>query len=151
MIIHELTAAECREVLGRVSLGRLACCRGEQPYVVPVFLYFDAAGDCLYGFAAVGQKIDWMRSNPRVCVEVDDVQDQSNWTSILVFELYEEIGDSAPDDVARRRALHLFEQRPNWWLPGVAKREGGSEHHSPVIYRISISRISGRRASRSPP
>jgi nitroimidazol reductase NimA-like FMN-containing flavoprotein (pyridoxamine 5'-phosphate oxidase superfamily) len=148
MIIHELTGPECREVLGRASLGRLACCRGEQPYVVPVFLYFDGEGDCLYGFAAVGQKIDWMRSNPRVCVEMDDVADQTHWTTILVFGRFQEVGDTAPDDIARRRALHLFQQRPNWWLPGIAKREGGSEHHAPVIYRIQIERVSGRRASR---
>jgi uncharacterized protein len=150
MVIHELTASECREVLVRVSVGRLACCRGEQPYVVPVFLYFDAEGDCLYGFAAVGQKIDWMRSNPRVCVEIDDVVDQTHWTTILVFGHYEEVGDSASDDVARRRALHLFQQRPNWWLPGVAKRESGSEHHTAVIYRVRIDRLSGRRATRPP-
>jgi uncharacterized protein len=148
MVIHELTAVECREVLRRVSVGRLACCRGEQPYVVPVFLYFDADGDCLYGFAAVGQKIDWMRSNPRVCVEVDDVADQTHWTTVLAFGRYEEVGDSAPDDVARRRAFHLFQQRPNWWLPGAAKLEGGSEHDTAVIYRIRIDRLSGRRAAR---
>src|SRR4029453_1096848 len=148
MVIHELTAPECREVLGRVSLGRLACCRGEQPYLVPVFLYFDAVGDCLYGFAAVGQKIDWMRSHPKGCVEIDDVADQAHWTSVLVFGRYDEVGDSAGDDIARRRALHLFQQRPNWWLPGAARRESGSEHHSAVIFRISIERVSGRRAAR---
>jgi uncharacterized protein len=148
MIIHELTGPECREVLGRVSLGRLACCRGEQPYVVPVFLYFDGEGDCLYGFAAVGQKIDWMRSNPKVCVEMDDVADQTHWTTVLVFGRFEEIGDSGPDDIARNRAFHLFHQRPDWWLPGIGKREGGREHHAAVIYRIQIERVSGRRASR---
>jgi uncharacterized protein len=148
MVIHELTAPECREVLARVSVARLACCRGEQPYVVPVFLYFDGEGECLYGFAAVGQKIDWMRSNPRVCVEVDDVGDQMHWTTVLAFGRYEEVGDSAPDDIARRRALHLFQRRPNWWLPGTGKREGGTEHHTALIYRIRIERLSGRRATR---
>jgi uncharacterized protein len=148
MVIHELTGPECREVLGRVNLGRLACCRGEQPYIVPVFFYFDNEGECLYSFAAVGQKIDWMRANPRVCIEVDDVADQAHWTTVLVFGRYEEVRDSAPDDVARRRAFHLFTERPNWWLPGIAKLEGGSEHHTAVIYRINIDRISGRRASR---
>jgi hypothetical protein len=148
MVIHELTAHECREVLGRASLGRLACCRADQPYVVPVFLYFDGDNQCFYGFATVGQKIDWMRSNPRVCVEIEDVADQTNWTTVLVFGRYEEVKDSVSDDIARQRAMHLFTQRPDWWLPGAAKREGGSEHHSPVIYRIAIDKLSGRRAAR---
>ena len=101
------------------------------------------------GLPPSDRRVDWMRSNPRVCVEMDDVADQTHWTTILVFGRFEEVGDSAPDDIARRRALHLFQQRPNWWLPGVAKREGGSEHHSAVIYRIQIERVSGRRASRT--
>jgi nitroimidazol reductase NimA-like FMN-containing flavoprotein (pyridoxamine 5'-phosphate oxidase superfamily) len=148
MVIHELTAAECQDVLGRVSLGRLACCRGDQPYVVPVFIYFNGDDQCLYGFATVGQKVDWMRSNPKVCVEVDEVGDQTNWTTVLVFGRFEEVKGSAGDDIARHRAMNLFNQRPDWWLPAAAKREGGSEHHTPVIYRIVIDRLSGRRAAR---
>jgi nitroimidazol reductase NimA-like FMN-containing flavoprotein (pyridoxamine 5'-phosphate oxidase superfamily) len=143
-----LTAAECQDVLGRVSLGRLACCRGDQPYVVPVFIYFNGDDQCLYGFATVGQKVDWMRSNPKVCVEVDEVGDQTNWTTVLVFGRFEEVKGSAGDDIARQRAMNLFNQRPDWWLPAAAKREGGSEHHTPVIYRIVIDRLSGRRAAR---
>lgn len=148
MVIHELTADDCREVLGRTSLGRLACCRGGQPYVVPVFLYFDGDSQCFYGFATLGQKIDWMRSSPRVCVEMDDVADQTNWTTVLAFGRYEEVKHSAGDDIARQRAMHLFMRRPDWWLPGAATREGVSEHCSPVIYRIIIDRLSGRRAAR---
>jgi nitroimidazol reductase NimA-like FMN-containing flavoprotein (pyridoxamine 5'-phosphate oxidase superfamily) len=41
--------------------------------------------DCLYGFAFHGQKIDWMRANPNVCVEVDEIVDQYHWTTVLVF------------------------------------------------------------------
>ena len=115
-----------------------------------MFLYFDNESQCLYSFSTVGQKIDWMRSNPTVCVEIDDVADQGQWTTVLVFGRYEEVKESAEDDVTRRRALHLFNQRPQWWLPGIAKREGSSEHHTPVIYRIVIDRISGRRAVRPP-
>jgi uncharacterized protein len=148
MVIHELTPSECREVLGGGGIGRLACCRDEQPYVVPVFLYYDDETRCLYGFATVGQKIDWMRANPKVCIEVDHVADQTNWTTVLAFGRYEEVQDSAGDEIIRRRALHLFNQWPHWWLPATAKREGGREHHAPVLYRIIIDRMSGRRAVR---
>ena len=29
--------------------------------------------DYLYSFSTVGQKIEWMRANPNVCVETDEV------------------------------------------------------------------------------
>ena len=82
-------------MLGGGGIGRLACCRDEQPYVVPVFLHYDDETQCLYGFATVGQKIDWMRANPKVCIEVDHVADQTNWTTVLAFGRYEEVQDSA--------------------------------------------------------
>ena len=145
MLIHELTTAECHEVLSRCHLARLACCRDDHPYVVPISYDFD--GEHLYGFSTLGQKIVWMRQNPNVCVEVDDVADRFHWTSVLVFGRYEELRSPAEHAHARERARGLFEQREEWWQPAVAKA-GPPEHHVPVVYRIGIGRVTGRRADR---
>jgi nitroimidazol reductase NimA-like FMN-containing flavoprotein (pyridoxamine 5'-phosphate oxidase superfamily) len=149
MLIHELTLAECRDVLGHSSYGRLGCARADQPYVVPFSFQYDAAGDCLYSFSAVGQKIDWMRDNPMVCVEVDEVVDQFNWTSIVAFGRYEEMGDSPQDEGARRRAHSFFQQRSAWWLPALGKSTGHEEPHRSVVCRIAIHKLTGRRAVRA--
>ncbi len=146
MVIHDLTLAECRVVLGHAGLGRLGCARRDQPYVVPFSFQFDPAGDCVYSFSAVGQKIDWMRENPMVCVEVDEVIDQFNWTSVVAFGRYEEMRDSPEDESARRRAHSFFQQRSAWWLPALGKLTGGAEPHRAVLYRIVLHRITGRRA-----
>jgi nitroimidazol reductase NimA-like FMN-containing flavoprotein (pyridoxamine 5'-phosphate oxidase superfamily) len=149
MVIHELTPAECREVLRRASHGRLGCARADQPYVVPFSFFLAPAGDCLYSFSTLGQKIDWMRGNPRVCVEVDEIVDQLNWTTVLAFGRYQELlRDSRQDEDERRRAYELFQQRSAWWLPGVGKLASGEEHHTPIVYRILIDKLTGRRATR---
>jgi uncharacterized protein len=148
MIIHDLPPDQCREVLARTTLCRLACARLDQPYIVPAFLYFDPTENCFYSFSVHGQKIEWMRANPKVCVEVEDIVDQGHWTTVLVFGRYEEIGDSPDDSEARRRAGELFQQRPRWWLPGAAKVTGEEAHHSLVLFRIRIDEISGRRSGR---
>jgi hypothetical protein len=36
-------------------------------------IYFAYEPDHLNSFAAVGKKIEWMRANPKVCVELDEV------------------------------------------------------------------------------
>ena len=41
MLIHELTPAECYDVLGRATYGRLGCARYDQPYVVPFVFQLD--------------------------------------------------------------------------------------------------------------
>jgi nitroimidazol reductase NimA-like FMN-containing flavoprotein (pyridoxamine 5'-phosphate oxidase superfamily) len=147
MVVHELTPSECRELLSRNTLGRLACVKGDQPYITPLFFYFDADTDSLYGFATVGQKIEWMRANPKVCVELDDVADQFHWTSVVIFGRYEELvlPDASP---ALARARDLFLQQPQWWLPGTAKLTTGQDRDSPVVYRVRIDRVTGRRAAR---
>ena len=146
MRIHELSATECVTILERTDLGRLACAHHDQPYIVPIHFSFDRARRCLYAFSTVGQKIEWMRENPKVCVEVEDVTDRTHWTTVLAFGRYEEMGDSAEDEAARRTASALFEQRQVWWLPAAAKIVSREERGSVLIYRIQIDRLTGRRA-----
>ena len=148
LLIHELTPAECRDVLWRAKLGRLACAKDDQPYVVPIQLSYDALSDALYAFSTVGQKIEWMRTNPKVCVEIEEITDKSHWTTVVVFGTYEEIHESTQPKRAEEAALALFQQRPEWWLPGAGKVAGAPEHPTPIIYRIRVGRMTGRRTTR---
>lgn len=145
MIVHELTQEECRAVLRRTNLARLACSRRDQPYIVPISFDFD--GEHLYSFSTLGQKIVWMRENPHVCVEVEEVDDRFHWTTVLVFGRYEELRAGDGHQAAKDRARQLFEVREEWWQPAAAKARV-PEHHVPLVYRIVIDRLTGRRASR---
>jgi nitroimidazol reductase NimA-like FMN-containing flavoprotein (pyridoxamine 5'-phosphate oxidase superfamily) len=147
MVIHELTPAECAEVLRRTHTGRLACSKSDQPYVVPIHFSFDAERQCVYSFSTIGQKIEWMRENPKVCLELDDIADKDHWTSVILLGRYEEIHQSPDEIEARQRAERLFQERREWWLPAAAKLPG-REHSDVVVYRIRIDRMTGRRASR---
>ena len=52
------------------------------PNIVPInFAYRERY---LYSVAALGQKIEWMRTNPLVCVEADEIVDHDHWTSVVV-------------------------------------------------------------------
>lgn len=148
MLIHELTRHECLEVLQRTTLGRLACVQHGQPYIVPVSINLD--GHYIYGFATVGQKVHWMRANPLVCLEVEEITHRHHWTTVLAFGIYEELTDSGAHADAQRRAQQLFSQRDRWWEPATGKTRS-SEPHAAVIYRIRIDRLTGRRASRAAP
>src|SRR5262249_29611054 len=135
MVIHDLTSGQCLELLARTHLGRLACAKADQPYITPIFFHYDQTEHALYGFSTLGQKIEWMRGNPKVCVEVEEVVSQFNWTTVLVFGRFEEIKDAG---AARDRVKILVELHPTWWLPGTAKLAGGAEHHVPVVYCIRV-------------
>jgi len=118
MVIRELSREECLRVLARGRLARLACARENQPYVVPVYLAYHEASGCLYGFTTAGQKVEWMRANPLVCVEMDEVGAYDQWVSVIVTGRYEELSESPVSDGARLRAperpQHAAEAIPPW-------------------------------------
>lgn len=102
MFIHELNNTECQKVLGRNKVGHLACAHDNQPYVMPLNYAYD--GNYLYAFTTRGQKVEWMRSNPLICFEVDEVSGHTDWTSIIVFGHYEELPDKPEYEPSRIRA-----------------------------------------------
>ena len=146
MQITEMSAKECRELLARKGGGRLACARDNQPYIVPI--YFVAEGDNLFCFSTLGQKIEWMRANPLVCIQADDIRSQFDWKSVVVFGRYEELLDDEKHEQARRHAITLFSRRDNWWVGAYAadevRKHGGDP--TPVIFIVHITQISGIRA-----
>jgi nitroimidazol reductase NimA-like FMN-containing flavoprotein (pyridoxamine 5'-phosphate oxidase superfamily) len=148
MLIQELTRQESLKVLARTHLGRLACARGMQPYIVPIhFAYQD---DWLYSFSVLGQKIDWMRANPLVCVEADQMR-REEWTTVVVFGRYEELSDTPKFRSERTLAFNLLQERAMWWEHGGAKKmPGGAPAAVPIFYRIKIEQITGRRAASEP-
>ena len=150
MVIREMSREECLRVLSRSRLVRLACAQENQPYVVPVYLSYHEASGCLYGFTTPGQKVAWMRANPLVCVEVDEVAASDQWVSVIALGRYEELPGFAGTDDARIQvqerprqvaesttfwsadchppqgeseqelAWRVLQNLPEWWEPGAA-------------------------------
>jgi len=148
MFVQKLSEEECLNFLKQIMFGRLACVRDKQPYVVPI--YFVSDDKHLYGFTTLGQKIRWMRDNPMVCVEADEVIDHLHWTSVVVLGKYQELDDKASLRGLREYALELLQHRTMWWQPAVmtTRDSDSADRAAPhIFYRIRIDEISGRRAS----
>lgn len=148
MFIHEMTVSECREALERTHVGRLACARDKQPYIVPMNFATDGDYLYLYGFTTLGQKIEWMRSNPLVCFEIDNVVNHNHWMSVIVFGRYEELPDTEEFEMARKHAYSHLQKRVMWWEPAYISQEHRDQPHSltPIFFRIKIGRMTGHRA-----
>ena len=146
MLIRELTTPECHDVLRRASIARLGCARANQPYVVPVHVYFD--GNDLYSFATMGQKIAWMRENPRVCIQADEIVDRTAWATVIAFGAYEELLHMPSHEAARERAKELFHRTPEWWQPAASNPQNALR--MAMIYRIRLESLTGRLAERQP-
>lgn len=145
MLIREMTQEQCDDLLARTGFGRLACARNNEPYIVPI--YFGHQPGRLYGFAAFGQKIEWMRANPNVCVQVDEIAAPDDWTSVVVQGSYEELPDAPEYEQIRSSALSSIEAKSLSWSAAYAASQVRTHPnaHPPVFYCIHIDRLSGVR------
>ena len=150
MLIQELTSQESLDLLARTRLGRLACAQGAQPYVVPFYFAYDSG--YLYSFSTVGQKVEWMRANPLVCVEAAEMVSPERWVSVIVFGRYEELPDTPEWQSTRRLAHTLLKRNAVWWEPAYVKTtlHGTQRPLVPVFYRIHSLQITGHRATPAP-
>ncbi len=149
MFIRSLSVLECTKLIAANQVARLACCHEGQPYLVPIHMAY--ADRHLYGFSMPGRKIAWMRNNPRVCVQVDELGPGRGWRSVVALGGYEELNDATENEQERIHAWRLISERPNWWEPGSLKPVQAviSDHYEHIFFRIVIDEISGRQAIES--
>jgi nitroimidazol reductase NimA-like FMN-containing flavoprotein (pyridoxamine 5'-phosphate oxidase superfamily) len=149
MRIVATSQEECSDLLKRVSVGRLACSLDDQPYVVPVsFLY---EGDFIYIFSTLGKKVEWMRQNPKICLQADEIGSWSNWTSVVVTGKYLELRDPYYTS-EREHAIEQLEQVTEWWRNPLAQRREQTNDLliESVFFRIDIESMSGLRTMVEP-
>ena len=142
MVIDEMAENECRDVLVRATIGRLGCSLDNQPYVVPVYLAYEPGR--VYVFSTIGKKIEWMRANPKVCIQIDEITSPSQWVSVLANGRYQEL--LGPQYKAEHtHARKLLGKRHEWWLNALAERRSTSDDLwvEPLFFRVDIDSITG--------
>jgi len=146
MVITQMAEEECGAFLANASLGRLGCSLENQPYVVPIYFVYEPG--FLYSLSTVGQKTEWMRSNPKVCLEVDEIANQSQWMSVIANGRYQELPEPQ-FTTEREHARMLLGKRYRWWQNALAERQlrFGDHAIAPLFFRILIDSMTGLRAS----
>jgi len=142
MIIREMSHSDCIAMLAKSRVGHLACSRENVPYVVPVqFRYTD---NRIVSFSLPGQKIDWMRTNPRVCLEIEHIIDKHNWKCLIVNGVF----DEQTQTEQRELAWSALQTDNDWWEPGSSKPgpQAIASDRNHVFYAIDIRDMSGRQA-----
>jgi uncharacterized protein len=140
MLITKLRGAECRKLLARVGFGRLACVSNSRPYIVPIYFSYDA--ECLDCCSRLGGKIEWMRENPLVCVEADQIVAHDYWVRVVALGHYLEFSNSPKAAKGREYARSLIERRALWWQSGYSAVQV-RRHRKPVVPVFIVFRSRG--------
>ena len=93
------------QLLHKQIIGRLGCHANGTTYVLPIsYAYKDGY---IYAYSLEGLKMSILRKNGKVCFQVDDTKDLSNWQSVICWGEFEEL--EIPQ--ARAEALTLLNTR----------------------------------------
>jgi nitroimidazol reductase NimA-like FMN-containing flavoprotein (pyridoxamine 5'-phosphate oxidase superfamily) len=136
-MIKQLNQDQSLKLLRKERIGRLGCIVDDGPYLVPVNYAFD--GECAYLHSLPGQKIEAMRACPRVCLQVDEIEDELNWKSVLAFGTYEEITNR--DE--RAKALNHLLARFSRLTPVESFIVEDAGAPAPIVFRIRVSKLTG--------
>ncbi|NOT46942.1 MAG: pyridoxamine 5'-phosphate oxidase family protein [Acidobacteria bacterium] len=138
--VQEMTNREIDEVLLRVGYGHLACARDNQPYVVPVHYAYEKPN--IYVYTTEGMKTDIIKTNPRICLQVEEVVANDDWRSVVVTGSAERISDR--DE--REAAIKLILAVNPTLTPAISIRwlDNWIRENREVVYRINPEIATGR-------
>jgi nitroimidazol reductase NimA-like FMN-containing flavoprotein (pyridoxamine 5'-phosphate oxidase superfamily) len=128
---------EAREVLSAGRIGRLGCIGNGEPYVVPINYVFD--DESIYSHSLPGKKIELLRAHPRACLQVDEIQDDFEWRSVIAYGNFEEVRVQSDRGVVLSKLLARF---PLLTPVESVMAQDASPPNS-VVFRIRIDRITG--------
>lgn len=138
-MLGELNAAQIEDLLAGEVIARIGCISQGRVYVVPVSYVYD--GTFVWGHGMDGAKLTAMRSDPRVCVEVEHVDDLSNWRSVIAWGTFEECHGGDWDTgmaLLVERIVPLLKFPPHQPPPDPS----GPRHGT--VYRIRLEHKTGR-------
>jgi hypothetical protein len=142
-MLGELNERQIDQVLRSEVIGRIGCVSEGRVYVVPVTYVYD--GTCTYGHSMDGAKLRAMRANPDVCLEVEHVDNLSNWQSVIAWGTFEELEGQEWDAGMRLlvdRIMPLLVSSTSGPPHGESPGASGPRHGS--VYRIRLGERTGR-------
>ncbi len=145
-MIGKLENHEIEEVLHRQLIGRIGCHANDITYVVPISYAYD--GTYIYGHTYEGMKIEMMRENPKVCFEVDNMENMANWKSVICWGEFEELTNSDERKTGIQKLLdrvlplitsETVQITPHWPFPPT-----DFDRINGIVYRIRLHEKTGR-------
>lgn len=139
---RELTPAECRALLARHHVGRIAYVFRDRVDIEPIH-YVYADGEIVFRTAR-GSKFDKLRHHPWVAFEVDEVDGLFDWRSVVAHGTVYHLQNSGSraDITAYRRAVSRLRS-----FVGETLRANDPAPFRDIIVGLYVDQMTGRAAS----
>jgi nitroimidazol reductase NimA-like FMN-containing flavoprotein (pyridoxamine 5'-phosphate oxidase superfamily) len=146
MPIRRLRKSEIHELLRRQRVARIAYSFRDRVDIEPIHYVY--ADDAFYVRTSEGEKLETLRHNPWVAIEVDEIRGLYSWRSVVAkgtVELIESPKDEATfDHITHARALKLLRR-----LIPAALKKGDPTPWRDHLVCIHVREIEGRTYEKS--
>jgi len=132
-MIGQLSRLEIEALLHNEVIARIGCHTEGYTYIVPVTYAYD--GEAIFGYSPEGLKLTMMRENPKVCVEVDHIDDPATWQSVIAHGTFQELSGAAADEAIRKIRARFVLQT----VSATAIPSHGLDPHARSLGRIRFS------------
>lgn len=138
-------------VLENNYLGHLAYVYEDMPFVVPITYFYDHESNAIICYSGEGHKMNAMRKNNRVALNVVDVNALTKWKSVMIHGTFEQLFGSDA-----KAYLHTFslgikklaiekEMKSLSFISEFSSKSVGE--NLPMIFVIKIDAITGKMRS----
>ncbi len=137
------------KILNNNCIARLAYIANNTPYIVPITYYYNEKENIIISYSNEGHKINAMRLNNSVSIQIDEIESLDNWKTLLLIGEFEELKGSEA-----KMYLHSFAKNVKMIL---AQKESKNlevinsfsnkvnSETIPIIYRIKIQEVFSRK------
>ncbi len=146
----DLKTNHCIAILKNNYIGRLGYIAKNSPYIIPItYFYYDESNSSVICYSGEGHKIEAMRKNHTVSLEVDEIDSVNKWRSVLVHGVFEEL-----QGIDARHLLHEFAEgvkgiitKKEHTLPNAISDFSSKMHQEkiPIVFRIKILELTGKQ------
>lgn len=143
MIVRDLTPEEITAVLQKQCYAHLGFLDTQSTInVLPITYVYD--DNCLYSFSGEGGKLQAMRQNPNVCLQIEHLQEPDSWQSVQVWGKYVELERGAWNAV-EKLIESFWEHHDKEEVIYTPLRDfHRGEQGDNIVYKIEIERTTGK-------
>lgn len=144
-----MLSSETEELLQKKFYGHLGCASAKEIYVVPItYVYVNGT---VYGYTHEGKKMELIRANPRVCLQVEEVQSGHKWKSAICNGTCTAVSDPSEIQKARLLMAEKFAKirehevyDPYFLLIEELNMHSEKEPAS-ILYKIQLEEVTGKK------
>lgn len=103
--IEEMDIDEIHRMISSESFAHLGCSHNGTPYVVPInYAFLDPD---IYIYTTEGKKSEILNSNPRVCLQIENIKDRTDWRSVIIDAIAHPVSENEERETAVNKILKI--------------------------------------------